>query len=82
MEQRTAGRQRSLTEPFNDAGLSGVTDAAHCGVTDALDLDDDAVRGLDPRTASAFVERIFKRGWIAGSADKFSSLRKADRHAR
>src|SRR5229473_3035605 len=67
MEQRVAGRQRSLTRP-----LAGVTDAV-IAAANAAGSGCDVIRGLDPRINRSSWEAFFKRRWIAGSADKFRS---------
>jgi hypothetical protein len=56
MEQRTAGRQRSLTE----LSLLSPTQACPVSVTPYDVDDDDVVRGLDPRTHRSLQEQFSK----------------------
>jgi hypothetical protein len=77
MEQRAAGRQRSLTELL----LLSPTQAFPVSVT-PYDVDDDVVRGLDPRTHRSLQEEFSKEGGLPGAQTKFRSLRNADYYAR
>jgi hypothetical protein len=84
MEQRTAGRQRSLTGLL----LLSLTRRLSVSLTQAFpvsvtpyDLDDDVVRGLDPRTHRSLQEEFSKEDGLPGAQTSLRSLRKADCYA-
>jgi hypothetical protein len=68
MEQRAAGRERSLTEFL----LLSPAQAFPVSVT-PYDLDDDVVRGLDPRTHRSSQEEFSKEDGLPEAQTKFTS---------